>query len=196
MFTKAKHKTHEMITQTQKDDSSCFDDVMQLQALPDIAHSGLSAVALDVKNSTEYVRIHPVCSHSVSVVTRAHNARSYDVNHGCTSTFTRLRLIAAVNMQISQTATTLAVVFELFSTKQEKLIEIGFFCTACIPVWSLVKHLRNKIRSLDSRFLATRHTATSKVVHQTPFHREDAAERGLATPDYLTTTTTLKAGHN
>ena len=80
------HKTHEMITQTQKDDSSCFDDVMQL--LPEIAHSGLSAVALDVKkqqtaNSTEYVRIHPVRSHSVSVVTRAHNARSYDVDHGC-----------------------------------------------------------------------------------------------------------------
>ena len=88
VFTKAKHKTHQMITQTQKDDSSCFDDVMQLRALPDIAHSGLSAVALDVKkqqttNSTEYVRIHPVRSHSVSVVTRAHNARSYDVDHGC-----------------------------------------------------------------------------------------------------------------
>ena len=74
-----------MITQTQKDDSSCFDDVMQLQALPDISHSGLYAVALDVKNSkrTEYVRIHPVRSHSVSVVTREHNARSYDVDHGC-----------------------------------------------------------------------------------------------------------------
>ena len=90
MFTKAKHKTHEMIIQTQKDDSSCFDDVMQLQALPDIAHAGLSAVALDVKiqrtaNSTEYVRIHPVRSHSVSVVTRAHTtyARSYNVDHVC-----------------------------------------------------------------------------------------------------------------
>ncbi len=62
-------------------------DVMQLQALTDIAHSGLSAVALDVKkqqtaNSTEYVRIHSVRSHSVSVVTRAHNARSYGVDHG------------------------------------------------------------------------------------------------------------------
>ena len=82
------HKTHEMITQTQKDDSSCFDDAMQLQALPDIAHSGLSAVALDVKkqqtaNSTEYVRIQPVRSHSVSVVTREHNTRSYDVDHDC-----------------------------------------------------------------------------------------------------------------
>ena len=31
-------------------------------------------------------------------------------------------LIAAVDMQISQTATTLAVAFELFSTKQEKLL--------------------------------------------------------------------------
>ena len=65
VFTKAEHKTHEMITQTQKDDSSCFDDVMQLQALPDIAHSGLSAVASDVKKqqtapstfaSIQYVR--------------------------------------------------------------------------------------------------------------------------------------------
>ena len=73
VLTKTMHKTHEMINQTQKDDSSCFDDVMQLQALPDIAHSELYAVALDVKktaNSTEYVRIHPVRSHSVSVVTR------------------------------------------------------------------------------------------------------------------------------
>ena len=35
------------------------------------------------------------------------------------------RLIAAIDMQISQTATTLAVVFELFSAKQEKVIEIG-----------------------------------------------------------------------
>ena len=84
------HKTHEMITQTQKDDSSCFDDVMELQALPDIDHSGLSVVASDVKkqqtaNSTEHVRIHPVRSHSVSVVTRARTtyARSYDVDHGC-----------------------------------------------------------------------------------------------------------------
>ena len=88
VFTKAKHKTHEMITQTLKDDSSCFDDVMQLQALLDISHSILSAVVLNVKkqqtaNSTEYVRIHPVRSHLVSVVTRAHNARSYDVDHGC-----------------------------------------------------------------------------------------------------------------
>ena len=49
VFTKTMHKTHEMITQTQKDHSSCFDDVMQLQALPDIAHSGLYAVDLDVK---------------------------------------------------------------------------------------------------------------------------------------------------
>ena len=66
VFTKTMHKTHQMITQTQKDDSSCFDDVMQLQAIPDIAHSGLYAVALDVKKqktalstfaSIQYVRI-------------------------------------------------------------------------------------------------------------------------------------------
>ena len=141
VFTKAKHKTHEMTTQIQKDDSYCFDDVMQLRALPDIAHAGLSAVALDVKkqqtaNSTEYFRIHPVRSHSVSVVTRAHNTGSYDVDHGCTSTFRRPRLIAAVNMQISQTATTVAVVFELFSTKQEKLIEIGWHCVHTSLVFS------------------------------------------------------------
>ena len=84
VFTKAKHKTHEMIIQTQKDNSSCFDDVMQLQALPDIAHSGLSAVALDVKKQqTANSKQHRVRLHSVSVVTRAHNARSYDVDHGC-----------------------------------------------------------------------------------------------------------------
>ena len=41
------------------------------------------------------------------------------------SKFLRPRLIVAVDMQISQTATTLAVVFKLFSTKQEKLIKIG-----------------------------------------------------------------------
>ena len=48
---------------------------------PDITHSGLSAVALDVKtaNSIEYVLIHSVRSHSVVVVTQAHNAR-FDVN--------------------------------------------------------------------------------------------------------------------
>ena len=82
VFTKAMDKTHEMITQTQKDDSSCFDDVIQLQAAPDIAHSGLSAVALDVKKKANSKQ-HRVRSHSVSVVTRAHNARSYDVDHGC-----------------------------------------------------------------------------------------------------------------
>ena len=40
-----------------------------------------------------------------------------------------------------------------------------------------MKRLRNKIRSLDSRFLATRHTATSKAVHQTPFRREGRGEK-------------------
>ena len=46
------------------------------------------------------------------------------------------RLMAAVNMQISQTATTLAAVFELFSTKQEKLIEIGLHCVHTSLVFS------------------------------------------------------------
>ena len=67
------------------------------------------------------------------------------------STFPRLRLIVAVDMQISQTATTLAVVFELFSTKQEKLIKIKLHCLHTSLVFSEV--LRNQIRSLDSRFL-------------------------------------------
>ena len=35
---------------------------------------------------------------------------------------------AAVDMQISQTAMTLAVVLELFSMKQDKTIEIGLHC--------------------------------------------------------------------
>ena len=74
-----------MITQTQKDDSSCFDDVMQLQALPDLSLRTVCGRFRRQKtaNGTEYVRIHPVRSHSVSVVTRAHNARLYDVDHGC-----------------------------------------------------------------------------------------------------------------
>ena len=80
------HKTHQMITQTQKDDSSCFDDVMQLQ-VPSRYRSLRTVYGRfrrqRTANSTEYVRIHPVRSHSVSVVTRAHNARSYDVDHGC-----------------------------------------------------------------------------------------------------------------
>ena len=79
---------------------------------PDIVHSGLSAVALDVKtaNSIESVRIHSVQSHSVAAVSRP------------TSTFPRPHLIAAVDKQILQTATTRVVVFELFSMIQEKLM--------------------------------------------------------------------------
>ena len=41
-----------------------------------------------------------------------------------------------------------------------------------------MKRLRNKTRSLDSRFLATRHTATSKAVHQTPFRRGGRGGKG------------------
>ena len=91
--------------------------------VPGIAHSGLSTVALDAEtaNSIEYVRIHLVHSHSVAVVTQAHNARR-TTSRLPTSMFSRPHLIAAVDMQISQTATTRAVVFELFSTNQEKLM--------------------------------------------------------------------------
>ena len=134
VLTKAKRKTHEMITHTQKDDSSCFDDVMQLQTLPDIAHSELSAIAFDVKkqqtaNSTEYVRIHPVRSHSVSVVTRAHNARSCDVDRGCMkSKPVDVNVPAAAlnrcckHADFTNSNDSKAIVFELFSTKQEKLM--------------------------------------------------------------------------
>ena len=141
------HKTHEMITQTQKDDSSCFDDVMQLQALPDIAHSGLSAVALDVKkqqtaNSTEYIRIHPVRSHSVSIVTRAHNARSYDVDHGCmkskpvdvnvpAAAFNRCRRHADFTNS-NDSSCSLPVV--LYETREA--IEIGLHCVHTSLVFS------------------------------------------------------------
>ena len=118
------HKTHEMITQTQKDDSYCFDDVSSKHfnsSTRYIAHSGLSAVALDVEtaNSIEYVRIHvhSVRSHSVAVVTQVHNARR-TTSSLSTSTFQRPHLIAAVDMQISETATNRAVAFELFSTEK------------------------------------------------------------------------------
>ena len=108
--------------------------------VPDhIAHSGLSAVALDVitANSIEYVPIHSVRSHSVAVVTQAHNARR-TTSSLPTSTFPRPHLIAAVVMQISQTATTLAVVV-LYETREAN--EIGLHCLHTSLV--LVKRLRN-----------------------------------------------------
>ena len=68
-------------------------------------------------------------------MTQVHYA-TYDVDHDrlpkrwkpAMPTFLRPHFIAAVDMQISQTAMTLAVVFRLFSTKQEKLLEIRFYC--------------------------------------------------------------------
>ena len=63
VFTKAKHKTHEMTTQIQKDDSYCFDDVMQLQALPDIAHAGLDCFR---RQKTAHSKQHRVLSHPSS----------------------------------------------------------------------------------------------------------------------------------
>ena len=75
VFTKTMHKTHEMITQTQKDDSSCFDDVRRHATPSPSRYRSLRTVCgrfrrQKTTNSTEYVRIHPVRSHSVSVVTR------------------------------------------------------------------------------------------------------------------------------
>ena len=173
VFTKAKHKTHEMITQTQKDDPSCFDDAMQLQALPDIAHSGLSAVAVDVKkqqtaNSTEYVCIHPVCSYSVSVVTRAHNARSYDVDHVCmkskpvdvnvpVATFNR----CCKHTDFTNSNDSKAVVFELFSTK---LIEIGLHCVHTSLIFNEAFKKQNPV----FRYPISGYTAHSDIKGRSP----------------------------
>ena len=78
----------------------------------DITHSGLSAVALDVEQQTasstfasiQYVRMQ-------SVVTRAHNTTS-DANNCMRSKLVNALVVvlAAVDMQTSQTAKTLAVV--------------------------------------------------------------------------------------
>ena len=81
----------------------------------------------------EYVRIHPIRSQSVFVVTRTHNDADHMTDCLGDGSLSMLAfpwpcLIAAVDMHISQTATTLAVVFELFSTKQEKLIEVRLHC--------------------------------------------------------------------
>ena len=91
-------------------------------------------VALDVKtaNSIEYVPIHSVRSHSVAVVTQAHNARR-TTSSLPTSTFPRPHLIAAVVMQILQTATTLAVVV-LYETREAN--EIGLHCLHTSLVFS------------------------------------------------------------
>ena len=59
---KAMHKIHEIITQTPKDDSSCFNDVS--------SKFFQTAVAFDVKQQTAS----SISSHSVSIVTQAHNA--------------------------------------------------------------------------------------------------------------------------
>ena len=57
--------------------------------------------------------------------------------------------LAAVGMQTSQTATTLALRV-VHPTKQEKITDIGL--QRCIPIWSLVKHSRNQIRYVDHQF--------------------------------------------
>ena len=75
-------------------------------------------------------------------MTRAHNARSYDVDNGCMkSKPVDVNIPAAAFNRCckhadSQTATTVAVVFELFSTKQEKLIEIELHCVHTSLVFS------------------------------------------------------------
>ena len=128
-----------MITQTQKDDSSCFDDVsskpFNSSTLPDhIAHSGLSVVALDVKtaNSIEYVRIHSVRSHSVAVVTQAHHARR-TTSSLPTSTFPRPPLIAAVDFTNSNDSSC-SVPVVLYETREAN--EIGLHCLYTSLVFS------------------------------------------------------------
>ena len=96
-----------------------------------------------------------------------------------TSTFPQWRLIAAVELQISQHSNDSSCSLQVVVYKTRDMDS-----TACIPVWSIVKRLRNQIPFLDSRFLAIRHTATSKAVHHTHFRpKYDAAKRGLATRD-------------
>ena len=70
-----------------------------------------------------------------SVVTRVHNARSYDVDHVCMkSKPVDVNVPAAAfnrcckHADFTNSNDSKAVVFELFSTKQEKLIEIGLHC--------------------------------------------------------------------
>ena len=66
--------------------------------------------------------------HRLTCSVRSEVCNPYDVDHVCMKSkpvdvnVSAAAFIAAVDMQISQTATTLAVVFELFSTKQEKLL--------------------------------------------------------------------------
>ena len=80
-------------------------------------------------------------------------------------------------MQISHTATTLAVVFELFSMQQEKLIEIGLHCVHTNLVFS---EAFKKPNSVISGYYSN--TATSKAVHRPIFVRKYVvARRGLAT---------------
>ena len=55
------------------------------------------------------------------------------------ATFPRPCLVAAVDMQISQTAMNLAVVFELSSRKKEKLLERGLYCVQTNQVFSKAK---------------------------------------------------------
>ena len=97
---------------------------------PDIAHSGLSAVALDLKtaNSIDYVRIHSLRSHSVPVVTQVHNAKRRTSSLP-TSKFPWPHSIAAVDVLISQTAATRAsccLRVVLFETREAN--EIQFQC--------------------------------------------------------------------
>ena len=63
---------------------------------------------------------------------------------------------AAVDKQISQTADTLAVVYEFFSTKQKKTIEIGLHFMHTNLVFTEAFKLRNQIWYLDHRFSVQR----------------------------------------
>ena len=63
---------------------------------------------------------------------------------------------AAVDMQILQTSNTVAVVYELFSTKQKKTIEIGLNFMHTNLVFTEAFKLRNQIQYLDHRFSVKR----------------------------------------
>ena len=56
----------------------------------------------------------------------------------------------------------------LYKTREAN--EIGLHCVHTRLAFS--EAYKNQIRSLDRQFLATRHTATSKAVHQTPLRAE------------------------
>ena len=91
----------------------------------------------------------------------------------CTSTLPWSTLVA-IDMQvklISQTAMTLAVVFKLLSSKQEKIIVIGLHCVHTNLVFTEAFKKPNPVFSWQILGLGG-NTATSKAVHQILFRPE------------------------